>query len=171
VLDVMGAREIVIDRGNRTVGLRRRGAGLDLGSGGKGWALDRAVDAIRAEGIGSALVDVGGNVYGLGVPEEDGSGWSVAVVNPRTGAIDHTFVLHDRAVATSGNTEQFHWIGRRRVGHLMDAVLGRPAEGPLTASVEARTGVESDLLSSTAFLLGPSRFRGYPGALSVHFIG
>ncbi|HEU4940183.1 MAG TPA: FAD:protein FMN transferase [Candidatus Eisenbacteria bacterium] len=171
VLDVMGVREIVIDHGNRTIGLRRKGAGLDLGSGGKGWALDRAVDAIRAEGIGSALVDVGGNVYGLGVPEEDGSGWSVAVANPRTGAIDHTFVLHDRAVATSGNTEQFHWIGRRRVGHLMDAVHGRPAEGPLTASVEARTGVESDLLSSTAFLLGPSRFRGYPGALSVHFIG
>jgi FAD:protein FMN transferase len=171
VLDVMGARQVVIDRVNRTIGLKSKGAGLDLGSGGKGYALDRAVEAIRAQGIRSALVDVGGNVYGLGAPEEDGSGWSVAVVHPKTGAIDHTFVLNDRAVATSGNTEQFHWIGTRRVGHLMDAVHGRPAEGPLSASVEARTGVESDLLSSTAFLLGPSRFRGFPGALAVHYVG
>ena len=171
VLDVMGARQVVIDRGSRTIGLRSKGAGLDLGSGGKGYALDRAVDAIRAEGVRAALVDVGGNVYGLGAPEEDANGWSVAAVHPKTGAIDHTFVLRDRAVATSGNTEQFHWIGDRRVGHLMDAIHGRPADGPLSASVEAKTGVESDLLSSTAFLLGPSRFRGFPGALAVHYVG
>jgi thiamine biosynthesis lipoprotein len=171
VLDVMGARQVAIDRGSRTLGLRTKGAALDLGSIGKGWALDRAVEAIRAEGIRSALVDVGGNVYGLGAPEEDASGWSVAVVHPRTGAVDHTFVLRDRAVATSGNAEQFHYIGRTRIGHLMDALRGRPAEGPLSVSVEASTGVESDLLSTTAFLLGPSGFRGYPGALSVRFTG
>jgi hypothetical protein len=38
-------------------------------------------------------------------------------------------------------------------------------------SVEAATGVESDLLSTTGFLLGPGRFAGFPGALRTHFIG
>jgi thiamine biosynthesis lipoprotein ApbE len=58
-----------------------------------------------------------------------------------------------------------------RVGHLFDARRGRPADGHLSATAEARSGVESDLLSTVAFLLGPDRFRGFPGALNAHFIG
>ena len=38
-------------------------------------------------------------------------------------------------------------------------------------SVEAENGTDSDLLSTIAFLLGPGRFTGFPGALRTHFIG
>jgi hypothetical protein len=37
--------------------------------------------------------------------------------------------------------------------------------------VVARTGVESDVMSTASFLLGPDEFRGWPGALETHFIG
>jgi thiamine biosynthesis lipoprotein len=170
-LDVTGYRYVSVDAGARRVGLTRRGAALDLGSIGKGWALDRAVDAIRREGVPAALVDVGGNVYGLGTPEPDAPGWSVAVVHPGTGRLDRRFVLHDEAIGTSGNAEQHHRLGAADVGHLLDARAGRPAAGPRSATVRARTGVESDLLSTVAFLLGPGRFGGEAGALESHFIG
>ncbi len=170
-LDVMGDRQIVADRAAGTLGLARRGAALDLGSIGKGWAVDRAVDALRREGIRSALVDVGRNVYGLGVPDEGAQGWSVGVVHPVTNEVDRVFVLRDAAVATSGNSEQSQTLSGVRVGHLFDARRGHPADGRLSASVHARTGTDSDTGSTTAFLLGPARGADLPEHLGIHFIG
>jgi thiamine biosynthesis lipoprotein len=171
VLALMGHRRVLIDRVGGRLGLSAPGAAIDLGSIGKGWALDRAIDAIRAEGVHSALVDVGGNVYALGTPEPDAAGWSVGVLHPVTGRIDRTFVLRDMAVATSGNYEQTRILGHVRVGHLFDARHGRPSSGHLSASVTARTGMESDVNSTIAFLLGPDRFRGFPGVVESYFIG
>ncbi len=170
-LERTGWRHVIVDRPAGRLGLAKRGVALDLGSIGKGWALDRAVDAIRAEGVASALVDVGGNVYGMGVPDEGAEGWSVGVLHPLTGRVDRVFTLRDAAVATSGNHEQSHMLGNVRVGHLLDARRARPADGQLSSTAEARTGVESDLCSTVSFLLGPDRFRGFPGALAAHFIG
>ena len=171
VLARMGAREVALDRAAHALALRREGAGLDLGSIGKGWAVDRAVDALRARGVRSGLVDLGGNVYGLGSPDDDAPGWSVGVFHPVTGALAKVFVLHDAAVATSGNSEQTRVLGTLRVGHLFDAKRGVPADGHVSSSVVARTGVESDVCSTVSFLLGPDRFRGWPGVLDSCFIG
>lgn len=171
VLELMGHRQVIVDRPAGTLALVKTGSALDLGSIGKGWALDRAIDAIRREGVGSALVDVGGNVYALGRPAPEVDGWSVGVVHPVTGGVDRIFVLRDMAVATSANNEQNRMFGNLRVGHLLDAQRGRPADGHLSASVVSRTGVESDMLSTVAFLLGPDRFREYPGGVQSHFIG
>jgi thiamine biosynthesis lipoprotein len=170
-LEAVGFRGIALDRARGTIALARPGAGIDLGSIGKGWAVDRAAQALRDSGIRSGLVDIGGNVYGLGVPDDRADGWSIGVLHPVTRQVDRVFVLRDAAVATSGNHEQYRVLAGIRVGHLFDARRGRPADGHLSASVEAGTGVESDALSTTAFLLGPSRFTGWPGARSFHFVG
>ncbi len=170
-LERMGVRQVRVDRADGTLGLASRGAALDFGSVGKGWAIDRAVDALRREGVTSAMVDVGRNVYGLGVPDEGSPGWSVGVIHPLTGAIAHVFVLRDAAVATSGNHEQSVTLADTRVGHLFDARSGRPADGHLSASVQARTGADSDIGSTSAFLLGPGRLAELPEHLGVHFIG
>lgn len=173
-LDAVGWRHVLVDRAAGTLGLARRGAGLDLGSIGKGWAVDQAVAALRAAGITSGLVDVGRNVYGLGTPDERASasheGWPVGVVHPASGAIDHVFTLRDQAVATSGNAEQHHRLGNVSVGHLLDARRGRPADGPLSATVLARTGTDADGISTVAFLLGAERVRAWPEPLAVHVI-
>jgi thiamine biosynthesis lipoprotein len=171
VLDAVGWEHVLLDRAAGTLGLTRRGAGLDLGSIGKGWAVDRAVEALRAEGIASGLVDVGRNVYGLGAPGDRADGWPVGAIHPVTGAVERVFVLRDAAVATSGNAEQHHRVGGVTVGHLLDARRGRPAGGPLSATVLARSGVDADELSTVAFLLGEDVLRGWPEALASHFIG
>ncbi len=42
---------------------------IDLGSIGKGYAVDRAVEILRANGIVNALVDAGqSTIYGMGAP-------------------------------------------------------------------------------------------------------
>jgi thiamine biosynthesis lipoprotein len=170
-LDCVGWRHVVVHREAGTLALTRRGAGLDLGSIGKGWAVDRAVAALEAEGIESGLLDVGRNVYGLGTPGEHSTGWPVGVIHPVTGAVERVFTLRDRAVATSGNAEQHHKQGGTMVGHLLDARRGRPAAGPLSATVLARTGTDADGTSTVAFLLGADALQGWPEPLAVHVIG
>ena len=174
-LDQVGWRHVIVDRAAGTLGLARRGAGLDLGSIGKGWAVDQAVAALRAGGITSGLVDVGRNVYGLGTPGGGAAGnqdgWPVGVVHPVSGAIERVFALRDRAVATSGNAEQYHRLGGVMVGHLLDARRGRPSAGPLSATVLARTGTDADGISTVAFLLGAEALRGWPEPLDLHVIG
>ena len=127
-----GFEDVHVDRGAGTIALARRGMGLDLGSIGKGWAVDRAVEALRAEGVTSGLVDAGGNVYGLGVPEDGADGWSVALFHPRTGRTERVFTLRDAAVATSANNERFRIIAGHRCGHIFDAqprhARGRPPQ-------------------------------------------
>ena len=166
----VGWNDVAIDRAAGTLGLARAGAALDLGSIGKGWAVDRAVDALRAAGILDGMVDAGGNVYAMGTPEPGAAGWSIGVWHPVTRRVDRVFVLRDRAVATSGNYEQFRILAGRRVGHLFDARRGRPADGHLSATVVADDGVHADLMSTVSFLLGPDRFR-WPEARATHWIG
>lgn len=168
-LRTMGADAVRVD--GASIALAHDGAGLDLGSIGKGWAVDRAIDAMRAEGVRAGLVDLGGNVYAMGTPEDGAPGWSVGVFHPVTGALDRTFVLRDAAVATSGNREQARVLGGLTVGHLFDARRGLPANGHLSVSVVARTGVESDLGSTAAYVLGPDRFRDWPGITQTHWVG
>ena len=169
-LAAVAFEDVQVDRGAGTIALARRGMGLDLGSIGKGWAADRAVAALRAAGVTSGLVDAGGNVVGLGVPEDGADGWSVALFHPRTGRSERVFTLKDAAVATSANNERYRTIAGHRLGHIFDAKRGTPADGHVSVSVLARTGVESDQMSTTAFLLGPDRFRGWPGALDALFL-
>jgi thiamine biosynthesis lipoprotein len=169
-LAAVAFEDVQVDRGAGTIALARRGMGLDLGSIGKGWAVDRAVAALRADGVTSGLVDAGGNVYGLGVPEDGAEGWSVALFHPRTGRAERDFTLRDASVATSANNERYRVIAGHRLGHILDAKRGTPADGHVSVSVLARSGVESDQMSTAAFLLGPSRFRGWPGALDTLFL-
>jgi thiamine biosynthesis lipoprotein len=169
-LAVTGYEGVHVDRSAGTVSLARRGMGLDLGSIGKGWAVDRAVDALKAEGVASGLVDAGGNVYGLGVPEEGAEGWSVALFHPITGRTERVYTLRDAAVATSANTERFRIIAGHRCGHILDAKRGTAADGHVSVTILARTGLDSDHNSTAAFLLGPSRFRDWPGVLDALYL-
>jgi thiamine biosynthesis lipoprotein len=170
-LEAMGPRVVAVDRGAGTLGLLRPAAALDLGSIGKGWAIDRAADALRAEGVTSGLVDVGRNVYGLGTPEDGADGWRVGVLHPQTGEVVRTFTLRDAAVATSANSEQWTTLDGRRVGHLLDARLGRPASERRAATVVARSATAADEGSTRAFLLGRPGLEGLEGVLDSHVIG
>jgi thiamine biosynthesis lipoprotein len=166
----VGWGAIQLDRTRGTLGLERPGAGLDLGSIGKGWAVDRAAEAMRASGVAHGLVDAGGNIFAFGDARDGDTGWSVGVFHPVTGGVDRVFVLRDSAIATSGNYEQSRVLAGRRVGHLFDAVRGRPSNDHLSASVLARNAVDADRMSTASFLLGPDRFH-WPEALDVHFVG
>lgn len=154
-LDAVGQRFVSLNSETNELGITHAGSGIDLGSIGKGFAVDRAVDTLRAHGIKNALVDAGGNIYAMGDAAEHETGWSVAIRNPmNVGAYFETLTLKDMAVATSGNYEQAVVLDGRRVGHHLDMRDGRPADARLSTTIVATTAVLADALSTPNFVLG-----------------
>ncbi|MEN8376708.1 MAG: FAD:protein FMN transferase, partial [Gemmatimonadota bacterium] len=63
---LVGHRGIDYDAAGASARLTRPGMRLDLGAIAKGFAVDRALDALGAAGVAAAMVDLGGNVGVLG---------------------------------------------------------------------------------------------------------
>ena len=144
------------DASMRTVTKSDAGTRFDLGGIAKGFAVDRAVANLVAFGISAAMIDLGGNIFCLGVPEGR-QAWRVGIRDPRApDAILATFEAVHKAMATSGSYERFVEIDGRRYGHIMNPATGRPAEGMLSVTVIGRRATMCDGLSTTLFVAGPA---------------
>lgn len=147
----VGYRRILLDSTRTAVRFDRPGVEIDLGGIAKGYALDRAAEALRAEGIESATVDAGGNLLVLGGPA------SIGVQHPMArDSLLCRIEVRDEAVSTSGSSENFFVSNGKRYSHIFDPRTGRPvSNGLLSVTVVAPTGMASDALSTAAFVMGP----------------
>jgi thiamine biosynthesis lipoprotein len=147
------------DRGAGSIVKGNRGTSFDLGGIAKGYALDRASEALRLLGIEDALIDLGGNLMCLGAPPGR-EAWRVGIRNPQNK--EKLFAVlrtANCAVATSGSYERYVVIAGRRYGHIMDPSTGRPAEGLLGVTVLVPGATLADGLSTSLFVLGLDRGR------------
>jgi FAD:protein FMN transferase len=128
---------------------------LDLGSIGKGYAVDRAVATLRSSGVSKALVDAGqSSIYGMGAPPGK-SAWEVHLCDPSK-RLDPTVMLRDNSVSTSEQTPA-SLLGNETAGHIIDPANGQPLQTKYALSVVAKTGTASDALSTTLLLVGPEK--------------
>lgn len=150
--------QVVLDTTARTVRFRTPGVVLDPGAGGKGYALDRVAEVLRAHGVTSALVGLGtSSYYAIGAPPGEG-GWAVRVPDPTDRSRTLSIIrLRDEALSTSGSYEKFFEMDGRTYSHLLDPRTGAPVEGRLQVTVVAPEAEESDVLSTAVFVLGPER--------------
>jgi len=154
LLSSVGYENIVIDMKSQLIGLRNPLAAVDLGGIAVGWTIDRAVAVLREYGVTAAFINHGGDAYALGIPEES-DGWRVGIPDPDDPEETiHKMILHNEAIATSGNYQNFVRIGHRRFGHLLDARSGRPDSELLSMTVVAKTALEADAFSTGLFCLG-----------------
>jgi thiamine biosynthesis lipoprotein len=126
---------------------------IDLGSIGKGYAVDRAVEVLHTYGIRNALIDAGGStLYGMGAPPGQ-SGWRVRLCDP-SGRIEPEVILHDESISTS-EQEKTSLIEPRVFGHIVDPTTAQPLRSDFAVSVVTPSATASDGLSTTLLLLGP----------------
>src|SRR5262249_8866864 len=162
-LDRVGMRHVELKTEQRTMRYRRPGVEINLGSIGKGYALDRVVERFAERGVRSALLHAGGSsVRAIGRQPGEDRGWPVGIRHPweegRRIAIVH---LRDQALGTSAATFQHFEYNRRRLGHLLDPRTGRPAEGVASSTALAPTAAEADALATAFFILGVEKTRLY----------
>jgi FAD:protein FMN transferase len=130
---------------------------IDVGSIGKGYAVDRAVEVLRADGIKNALVDAGqSSIYGMGAPPGK-SAWEVHLRDP-SNRVGPTVMLSENSVSTAEQTTA-SLLGNETAGHIIDPENGKPLETKYAVSIVAKMGTASDALSTTLLLVGPEKGR------------
>ncbi len=155
-----GMRHILFDADRRTIRSDTEGVELNLGSIGKGYAIDRVVARIRSAILPIPAMVHGGrsSLYALGhQPGTLFEPWTIGLHNPA--APDRPVVdlkLVDQAVGTSGASFQSFESDGRVYGHIIDPRTGIPPEGPLSVTVIAPTAAEADALSTALYLTGPA---------------
>jgi thiamine biosynthesis lipoprotein len=127
----------------------RRPLALDLGGIAKGWAVDRAIDALERHGVRSGLVNAGGDLRATGP-----RAWALAVRLPGARARAVPLApLRGEAVATTAFAPG---AGASRV---VDPRTGAIRRAARSVSVFAPTCVDADALTKIVWL-GPP-----PGSL------
>jgi FAD:protein FMN transferase len=128
---------------------------IDVGSIGKGYAVDRAVEILRASGIQNALVDAGqSSIYAMGAPPGQ-KAWEVHLRDP-SNRVNPVVMLSENSVSTSEQTPA-SLLGNQTSGHIIDPENGQPLETKYALSVVVKTGTASDALSTTLLLVGPEK--------------
>ncbi len=139
---------------------------VDLGGMAKGYAIDRAAELLRAEGVEGAMVDVGGDVACFGRPPRERA-WRVQIQNPFGPGVLLELRLSERAVCTSGNYARFFEIAGRRQSHIIDPRSGRPVKGVASATVVAPDAMTADIWATALSVLGPEGLERLPPGLEA----
>ncbi len=126
------------------------GAQLDLGGIGKGFALDRAAEVLRAHGLHDATLDAGGQRLELGA--DACSAWVAHPLRREEPAV--RVVFRGGSLSTSSQAERWVRAAGRRLGHVLDPYRGQPLETRASVSVWAASGTRADALSTALLVMG-----------------
>lgn len=132
------------------VRFHRPGLRIDVGGIAKGFAVDRAVDALRAHGMPCGLANAGGDLAAFGPHAE-----TVHVRDPRDPrrlicAID----VREEALATSGGRFDPFASGDALGSAIIDPATGEPMGAILGATVRAPSCMIADALTKIVAIAG-----------------
>lgn len=155
---LVGSEHLHIDDESDTAFLDRDGMELNLGSVGKGFALDRCRDVFAGAGVENYLVHGGHSsllARGNRWLDGDSPGWWVRLRHPlRDELVLAELRLCDRALATSGSGRQFFYHEGRRYGHVIDPRTATPADKVLSVTVSGPSAEQVDALATAFFVMG-----------------
>ncbi len=124
---------------------------IDLGSIGKGYAVDYAYNRLLKANIPYFLINAGGTIRG-----HSDSPFKIGIRHPRQpdslwGIIN---LPSDMAISTSGDYIRYFEKDGIRYHHIFDLATGYPARPAVSTSVIAETATRADMLSTLIFVTG-----------------
>jgi thiamine biosynthesis lipoprotein len=148
----VGWERLTLSADQRRVSLG--GTRLDLGGIAKGYAIDRAAEALRRGGARDFLVNAGGDLFVSG--SKAGEPWRVGIQHPRRPEeLLQVVAPAGGALVTSGDYERsYNWEGVL-YHHILDPRSGEPARGCQSVTVWAPRAMDADALATAVFVLGP----------------
>ena len=112
----------------------------------KGWAVQRAADAMSAGGAVNFMINAGGDIVARGEPARDEK-WRIGIRHPRDhDALAAVVAGNDIAVATSGEYE--------RGQHILDPHTSSPPQGLLSVTVVGGDLTNADAYATAIFAMG-----------------
>ena len=154
LLEVVDSRLISLD--GSAIAFKRDGMGITLDGIAKGFIVDSAIQKLMQHGIQHALLNAGGDIRTIG-DKGNNRPWKIAIEDPsKKRNYPDTIAITNGSIATSGNYEVF--FDREKVlHHIVNPKTGLSPLIYTSVSVTAPTALEADALSTTLFLLDPTR--------------
>lgn len=150
----VGYKNIILNKVDTTVFLKKKGMKIGFGAIGKGYAADMAKKQLMQKGISAGIINASGDMTTWG-KQPDGKDWSVAITNPMNK--NKAFALLpvvDGAVVTSGNYEKYVLLEGKRYSHIIDPKTGYPSSGIISVTVFATQAELADALATSVFVMG-----------------
>lgn len=155
--------DLVLDEEAGTVYFADDQLQLDVGSVGKGYAVEMVARAAEERGLASAILSVGGNVRTIG-HKPDGSRWTAGIQDPWASAElagqvvnDAPYLvsvyMKDMALVTSGDYQRFYEVDGKRYNHIIDPDTLMPADHFSAVAVLVPDSGLGDCLSTGLFCL------------------
>lgn len=145
--------DIILDEAASTVYLADAEMSLDVGSIGKGYAVQRVAEYAKEIGMENMLLSVGGNVCAVGA-KTDGSKWRLGIQNPDLSS-EEAYVkkvdIKDASVVTSGNYQRYYVVDGVRYCHIIDTETLMPADYFASVSIVAKDSGKADALSTAVY--------------------
>ncbi len=154
------------------------GIQFDFNAIAQGYSVDVISHFLEEKGIKNYLVDIGGEVLGMG--EKPGhQQWTVGIENPAADSLSERTLnakahLEDKALATSGNYRKYYEENGIRFSHTIDPKTGYPVRHSLlSASVLANDCATADGYATAFMVMGLDKslqFLEKHPELQVYFI-
>ncbi|MBB5746378.1 FAD:protein FMN transferase [Brevundimonas variabilis] len=171
-LGVSGWQKLRLHRAGQAA-VQPGGLFLDFSGIAKGHAVDRVSERLTALGATAHLVEIGGELRGMGV-KPDAQPWWVEIEQPPGSQIPRTVAaLFDVAVATSGDYRRAFIHEDRLYPHTLNGRTGRPVDNGVTSvTVFHTSAMRADALATALTVMGPEDGPAYAEAmgLNAHFV-
>ena len=155
-IPLVGYSDVELNDEENTVFLKRQGMMIDLGGVAKGYTADVISDILTEEGVKSAIIDLGGNIFAHGL-KVDGSTWRIGIQNPFSdrGDIIGTITVKNKSIVTSGIYERYIEKDGIKYHHILSPKTGYPYENELAGiTIISDKSSDGDALSTSVFAMG-----------------
>jgi FAD:protein FMN transferase len=156
-VDYVNRRNILVDTVRHQVQLQE-GMRLDLGGIAKGYVAEEVVRWLKSRNIRSALADAGGDIV-CSAPPPGSKGWIVGINRPgaEDRLLEQTILLHDAAIATSGDKYQFLESQGKRYSHIIDPRTGYGVTFRRNVTIVSTDGTTADWLATACSVMSIRR--------------
>ncbi len=153
IMKKIGFGKVRLNPENRSVRFLADGVGIDLGGIAKGFALDKAAEALGKSGIENAVINLGGNIRCMTAPGEIDR--IIGIRDPvHTGKVFERIPMRNNCISTSGDYERYVVIDGKHYTHILHPRTGHPVSDMLSVTIVTPRGVDSDALSTAVFVRG-----------------
>lgn len=148
-------QQIILDEDHHSVYLQQKGMEIDLGALAKGYSADLIADQLRAQGITSGIINLGGNVVVMGrSPAHSDGYWRVGLQDPQQSLGHYIRILkmQDQSIVTSGIYERNLKADGHFYHHIFDPQTGYPVNTDLVSlSILSPRSVDGEIWTSALF--------------------
>jgi len=150
--ELIDYKDVIIDKENSTVYLKRENMEIDLGGIAKGYIIDRAIEVLESFDVEYGYVNGGGDIRFIG-SKSDGSPWRTGVNNPRGEGNIAIISSEGKAILSSGDYERFFITSEgERIHHIIDPHTGASADFAQSVTILADNATIADILSTSLFM-------------------